>query len=176
MDRAQSLLQRLTPLGIDADEVVELRRALTQCHQAAEAVATGQPAAALPWLRKAKTMVPSAKWLDKAIAEIRTAAEAMEELEAGPLGLSIADAGGYAEPDDVQDNPGDHGRAMLGRPRVEMAGKNDNTSLPSKFVMQVDGVGSYPGLSGQPAMTVGPISSSGAADAGPDGRSESCRS
>ncbi len=164
VDRAQSLLQRLTPLGIDADEVVELRRALTQCHQAAEHVATGQPAAALPWLRKAKTMVPSAKWLDRAIAEVRTAAEAIEELEAGPLGLSIADAGGYADAEkiascDAPEYPAEYGRAGLGRPRAAMVPKNENNALPSEFVMQMDGIGSYL-VFRDSRITVGPISSS----------------
>jgi hypothetical protein len=92
VDRAQSLLQRLAPLGVEGEEVTELRRAVTQCHQAAECVAAGQPSVALPLLRQVKTMYPSAKWLDKAVAEVRQAAEALEELDAGPLGLSIADA------------------------------------------------------------------------------------
>jgi len=163
VDRAQSLLQRLAPLGVDGEDVAELHRAVTQCHQAAECVAAGQPGMALPLLRQVKTMYPSAQWLDKAVAEVRQAAEALEELDAGPLGLSIADAAGYGHDGEV--GPREmQGRAVCadanaGRPRVTMPEMNDNAPLPSEFVMQMDGIGSYL-VFRDSRITVGPISSS----------------
>ena len=164
VDRAQSLLQRLTPFGVDSEEVTELRRALTQCHQAAECVAAGQPGMALPLLRKVKTMYPSAQWLDKAVAEVRQAAESLEELDVGPLGLSIADAAGYADEGDAgsydrQGRADNRREARLGRPRGTMPETNDNGPLPSEFVMQMDGIGSYLVFRDR-RITVGPISSS----------------
>jgi len=156
VDRAQSLLQRLAPLGIDGDEITELRRAVTQCHQAAEFVATGQPGAALPLLRKVKAVYPSATWLDKAVSEVRQAAEALEELDAGPLGLSIADAAGCQG----GEQPNTSAQCRVERPEVAMPEIDDNCELPSGFVMQMDGIGSYL-VFRQSRVTIGPISSSG---------------
>ena len=159
IDRAQSLLQRLMPFGAGSEDLDDLRRALTHCHEAAEYVAACNPAAALPPLRKAHAICPSAHWLDKTIAEIKQAVAALEELDAGPLGLSIADAAG------IQD----------GRQRTECRGRivenvemnaepssvvgSPSSELPSKFVMQMDGIGSYL-VFRQSRVTVGPISSS----------------
>ncbi|UCD49834.1 MAG: hypothetical protein JSW27_20180 [Phycisphaerales bacterium] len=156
IDRAQSLLQRLTPLGVDGEDVAELRRAVTQCHQAAECVAGGQPGLALPLLRQVKTMYPSAKWLDQAVAEVRQAAEAVEELEAGPLGLSIADAAGA---DDAGPWTEDRRRMTADRGQRVEEGHAPSSGLPSEFVMQMDGIGSYLVFRNS-RVTVGPISSS----------------
>ncbi len=159
IDRAQSLLQRLAPLNGDSEEIAELRRALTQCHQAGELLAAGQPGAALPLLRKVKTMYPSAKWLDKALADIRQAADALEELDAGPLGLSIADAAGsrqQAMEGGRMEEPARYETAPDARIRPNNVG---TACLPSEFVMQLDGIGSYL-VFRDDRLTVGPISSS----------------
>jgi len=163
LDRAQSLLQRLAPLGVNGEEVAELRRAVRQCHQAAECVAAGQPGLALPLLRQVKTMVPSAKWLDKAVAEVRQAAEAMDELDGGPLGLSIADAAGLDDGELMTDDK--RQRADDGRWKTDdrhlppSALRSPSSGLPSEFVMQMDGIGSYL-VFRDSRVTVGPISSS----------------
>ncbi|MCX5645241.1 MAG: hypothetical protein NTZ17_11255 [Phycisphaerae bacterium] len=91
IDRAASFLQKVMPLGKDGTEVAELTEALAWCRQAAQHVTAGRPAAALPLLRKVKAVCPSARWLDQAIADAKRAAEAYDELNAGPLGLSPAD-------------------------------------------------------------------------------------
>jgi hypothetical protein len=156
VDRAQSLLQRLAPLGVEGEEVTELRRAVTQCHQAAECVAAGQPSVALPLLRQVKTMYPSAKWLDKAVAEVRQAAEALEELDAGPLGLSIADAAGSDDRGQMTD---DRGQRIEERHSPSSVICPPSSELPSEFVMQMDGIGSYL-VFRDSRITVGPISSS----------------
>lgn len=159
IDRAQSLLQRLAPLDGDSQEITELRRALTQCHQAAELVAAGQPGAALPLLRKVKTMYPSAKWLDKALCDIKQAAEALDDLDAGPLGLSIADAAGSRDQQTEgrgMDLSTRHKAARDGKVRSNEMG---TSALPSEFVMQMDGIGSYL-VFRESRLTIGPISSS----------------
>jgi len=156
VDRAGSLLQRLTPFGVDGEEVAELRRALTQCHQAGECVAGGQPGLALPLLRQVKTMYPSAQWLDRAIAEVRQAAEALEELDAGPLGLSIADAAGAQ---DGGQRTEDRGQRTEDRHSPSSVLRPPSSELPSEFVMQMDGIGSYL-VFRESRITAGPISSS----------------
>jgi len=170
IDRARSLMQRLAPLGEDGSEIAELRRVLIQCHQAAEFIAAGKPAAALPLLRKAKTICPAARWLETSLAEVKQAAEALEELDAGPLGLSIADAAAGQEPwnavpndDAVALEPdGRQSPAMVERPMVDAG---ENSFVPEKLVMQVDGVGSFL-VFREPRITIGPISSSAHPDLG----------
>jgi tetratricopeptide (TPR) repeat protein len=152
IDRAQSLLQRLTGLNGDGEEISDLRRALTQCHEAAEFVAAGNPGAALPLLRKAKAICPSARWLDKVLADVRQAVEAMAELDAGPLGLSIAEASPCGLESRRMANP----KSEIPNPKFDGAGSEE---LPSEFVMQMDGIGSYL-VFRQARVTVGPISSS----------------
>lgn len=162
VDRAQSLLCKLSPAGENGSEVGELRRSLVQCRKAAEHVAAGQPAAALPLLRKVKAICPSAKWLDVATANAKRAAEALEELDASPLGLSLDAA---AEPVGLEFASDDaaapewhehrHGPQQELR-RPDMSG---NSSLLSTFVMQVDGVGSF-FVFRDARVTVGPVSSS----------------
>lgn len=156
IDRAQSLLQRLSPLGVDGQEIAELRRALTCCHQAAECIAAGQPDEALPLLGKVKTMYPSAKWLDQAVSGVKQAGEVLAELCAGPLGLSIAEASGHPgfEPPRC---PAEPEQARPQKNRVPDAHRSP--VLPSEFVMQIDGVGSYLVFRDN-CVTVGPISSS----------------
>ncbi|MBN1361707.1 MAG: hypothetical protein JW993_14010 [Sedimentisphaerales bacterium] len=159
IDRAQSLLQRLTPLNGDCEEVEDLRRALTQCHEAAELVAAGNPGAALPLLRKAKAICPSARWLDKVLADVRQAVEALAELDAGPLGLSIADASHCRSQNAdcrLESFPAANPHPEICNPKFEKMGTED---LPSQFVMQMDGIGSYL-VFRNARVTVGPISSS----------------
>jgi len=170
IDRAQLLMERLLPLGKDGTEVAELREALARCRQAAEHVAAGRPNAALPLLRKVKAACPSARWLDAAIADIKRAAEAYEELDGGPLGLTMADAkpsreqtpvgaGPRACPDGTGQPQGaapTNPQSAIRNPQPENLEAGD---MPSKFVLQVDGVGSFV-VFREARVTVGPISSS----------------
>jgi tetratricopeptide (TPR) repeat protein len=165
VDRAQSLLQRLQPLNKDGTDVAELSDALTWCRQAAQHVAGGKPGAALPLLRKVKTVCPSARWLDSAIADIKRAAEAYEELDAGPLGLTatkpshcglpIADCG----LESIQGNLESEMRNAKSEIRNPKSEGPETTDMPAKFVLQIDGVGSFV-VFRDARITAGPISSS----------------
>jgi hypothetical protein len=152
IDRAQSLLQRLVPLGKDGADVAELTGVLSWCRQAAQQVAAGKPGVALPLLRKIKTVCPSAKWVDSAISDIKRAAEAYEELCAGPLGLA------EAKPLDCGLPIADRGleSRLVTTPQSASLGSGD---MPAKFVLQIDGVGSFVAFR-DARVTVGPISSS----------------
>ncbi|HSV98834.1 MAG TPA: hypothetical protein VLI39_01580 [Sedimentisphaerales bacterium] len=162
IDRAQAFVQRVAPLGKDGAELAELVEALARCRQAALYIAAGRPGDALPLLRKVKLVCPTAAWLDSAISDIKRAAEAYEELDAGPLGLTLADAAPIMEPGDSE---ADAAVASANRyppqpPMQERAMPNQTgESLPSKFVMQIDGVGSFLVFREQ-RVTIGPISSS----------------
>jgi tetratricopeptide (TPR) repeat protein len=158
IDRAQSLMQRLGPLAKDGTEVTELRDALLWCRQAAQYVVDAEPGAALPLLRKVKAVCPSARWLDAALADIKRAAEAYEELDAGPLGLSLArlaDCGLRIGDCGSESAPAANPKSEIQNPQLE----SENMDIPSRFVLQVDGVGSFL-VFREARVTVGPISSS----------------
>ncbi|MCL5281969.1 MAG: hypothetical protein M1376_18905 [Planctomycetes bacterium] len=157
LDRAQTFLQRLMPLGKDGTEVAELTEALTWCRQAAQHVLAGRPNAALPLLRKVKAICPSARWLDAALADAKRAAEAYDELNAGPLGLSTAEAA-----DQVRSVPvrAYEEKAYEETPYgVTTNGQSEDVDMPPRFVLQMDGVGSFI-VFREARVTVGPISSS----------------
>jgi hypothetical protein len=163
LDRAQTFLQRLMPLGRDGTEVAELTEALTWCRQAAQHVLAGRPSAALPLLRKVKAICPSARWLDAALADAKRAAEAYDELNAGPLGLSTADAtGGSVKAEGLGDGFSmpelNHRQAALDDATRRNL-QSESEDMPPRFVLQVDGVGSFI-VFRDARVTVGPISSS----------------
>jgi len=154
LDRAQSFLQRLVPFDREATEVAELTEALAWCGQAAQHVAAGRPAAALSLLRKVKAVCPAARWLDTALADAKRAAEAYEELSAGPLGLAAADQARRV-PVRAYQQEETPGRV----PTDEPSASSEAPEMPSRFVLQVDGVGSFI-VFREARVTVGPISSS----------------
>jgi len=174
LDRASSFLQKLLPLGRDGTEVAELSDALAWCRQAAQHVLAGRPGAALPLLRKVKAVCPSARWLDAALADTKRAAEAYDELNAGPLGLSTAEtpwdatggivkAAGSVGSVPVRAYPDNASRrhykqAALGD-ATRRNPQSEDVDMPSRFVLQVDGVGSFV-VFREAQVTVGPISAS----------------
>ena len=162
IDRAQAFVRRVAPIGKDGTELTELVEALARCRQAAQYVAVGKPGEALPLLRKVKLVCPSSAWLDSAISDIKRAAEAYEELDAGPLGLTSSAAASIMESGDLEADAAvasanRRGPELLMRERAMP--NQDGDSLPSKFVMQIDGVGSFL-VFREPRVTIGPISSS----------------
>ncbi len=162
IDRAAAFVRRAAMPGTDGSEIVELIETLNRCRQAAAYVAAGAPAAALPLLRQVKMVCPSARWLDDAISNAKRASEAYEELHAGPLGLTLADAApimgaGKSDTQAASACANHWEQAVAMREQIMPATGGD--SLPSKFVMQIDGVGSFL-VFRDSRVTVGPISSS----------------
>jgi hypothetical protein len=107
---------------------------------------------------------PSAVWLKTALEQTKKADEALDALRAGPLDLTasdISDSDGHsagAEDDSEQQLVATDSEAQRARGKTTREPGSD-TLLPSKFVLQVDGVGSFLVL-GDQSVTVGPISSS----------------
>lgn len=160
---AHSLWQRVSPIANGCSEISELGSALSQCRQAAEYVAAGQPRAAVPLLRKVKLICPSAKWLNAVTDQSLQAAELLDELAASPLALDIS-----RDPADEQYDTGSkqNGKSL---PNVSVKPQaiqhkmppdvRADLLLPSKFVMQIDGIGSFFVLR-DGRITIGPVSSS----------------
>ena len=103
------------------------------------------------------TVLPRARWLDAAVRGCEAAADSLETLEVGPLGLM--DPGGGDETIHLPAQ-GEHEEAVPTRPSPSSRPpKRTGPTLPQKFLIQVDGVGSFLVLRGE-SVTIGPISSS----------------
>lgn len=154
---AYSLWQRVSPIADGCGEIAELGRTLTHCRQAAEHVAAGRPREAVPLLRQVKAICPSAKWLGTAVDQARQAAEVLDELAASPLGLDFDENRSSSQPQsdlsdrsDRSDRPASPDKASS-EARIESA-------IPSKFMLEIDGIGSFFVLR-EGRVTIGPVSS-----------------
>lgn len=161
IDLAYSLWQRILPI-VNGSEISELGLALAQCRQASDYVVAGRPRAAVPLLRKVKAICPSAKWLDTVTDQTKKTAELLDELAAGPLGFAIADV---AEANEQFDEVNQHVpkssiniKSWIIPGNLKMANQLDS-SVPSKFVLQIDGVSSFLVIRNG-RVTIGPVSSS----------------
>lgn len=161
---AYSLWQRVSPVANGCGELCELAVTLSQCRQATEHIAAGRPREAVPLLRKIKLTCPSAKWLSPAADQARQAAELLDELAAGPLGSDFAED---PAPDEQCDASGKRVTKPSSGDRAEpkalpheiRSGTHGDSLLPSRFVLQIDGIGSFLVLR-EGCVTVGPVSSS----------------
>lgn len=161
LDLAHSLWQRVSPIADGCSEISELGSALSQCSKAAEHVAAGRPREAVSLLRKVKLICPSAQWLDTVTNQTKQAAELLDELAASPLGLDITKRQGMEDKIQQTDNEAQSAgeRQPLAVPNQRSSDNRPESSLPSKFVLQIDGIGSFYVLR-DASITVGPISSS----------------
>jgi len=173
LDLAHSVWQRVSPIADGCSEISELGSALSQCSKAAEHVAAGRPREAVSLLRKVKLTCPSAQWLGMVTEQSRQAAELLDELAASPLGLDIARRQDME--DRIQQTDNEAQSVSAGLPKAMPGRRGDpmwspragtracpyvpESSLPSKFVLQIDGVGSFYVLR-DASITVGPVSSS----------------
>lgn len=161
IDLAQSLWQRVSPIANGSGEISEIGSALRQCSKAAEHVAAGRMREAVNLLRKVRLTCPSAKWLATVTDQSRQAAELLDELAASPLGLNMTRTQDME--DEIQQTD-DTSRSLSEvyrgpEARDSRAGRPRHESLPSKFMLQIDGVGSFYVVRDS-SITVGPVSSS----------------
>jgi hypothetical protein len=168
LDLAQSLWQRVSPIADGCSEMSELGSALGQCSKAAEYVAAGRPREAVNLLRKVRLTCPSAKWLGVVTEQSRQAAELLDELAASPLGLDITGRQSAGQltvdmEDEIKQKDKEAKSQSKGRlqeiPNQRSTDNQAEFSIPSKFVLQIDGIGSFYVLR-DTSVTVGPVSSS----------------
>jgi len=160
LDLAHSVWQKVSPIADGCSEISELGTALGQCSKAAEFVAAGRPREAVNLLRKVKLTCPSAQWLGMVTEQSRQAAELLDELAASPLGLDIArrqDMEDRIQTDNEAQSVSEEQLRAI--PKDRGSDNRAESSLPSKFVLQIDGVGSFYVLR-DASITVGPVSSS----------------
>jgi hypothetical protein len=161
IDLAQSLWQRVSPIADGCGEISELGSVLRQCTKAAEHVAAGRMREAVNLLRKVQLTCPAAKWLATLANQSRQAAELLDELAASPLGLDMTRRRDM-ENETQQSDYESPGRSKSLRDAISPERGADNQAespLPSKFMLQIDGVGSFYVVRDS-SITVGPVSSS----------------
>ncbi len=164
LDLAESLVQTLSRLDDQSVETQQFRRAVEQSRLAWEAIDRGQPRRADEVLRRMTNQFPDARWLKDALKSVEQAEQALEALRAGPLGMLSGSAMVQANaPTQVPSSRG------TGLQPAQQPGHGLETratqDLPSRFIIQVDGAGSFCVVR-QPLVTMGPVSSSRVPDVG----------
>lgn len=168
---AAAMLERLAMVDGHCVETQRLREAVSQCRLAWSYIDQSQPRKAEEVVRRVAALLPGAKWPVTVARQLRQAAELMDELRAGPLGLCAIESGAGRAPAPAA-APGRHGSHNVSPPPsprepVMMVNHvptprppgSHAEALPPRFVLQVDGAGSFLVLT-QPRVTLGPISSS----------------
>jgi tetratricopeptide (TPR) repeat protein len=187
VDLARGLLDKLTLLAGEQSDVAELRSVLGECVAAASAIEHGDLQRASGALNRIAHLLPNASWVQQAIVRTEEASVSLEAVRSGPLGLIGCLEGGTALGSLRPPNVGTTGlRARQvhatspvstgPEARRTMAGatpyrhqwpaspyRDDATMnpapLPSGFLMQIDGAGSYVVTRSQ-ITTIGPVSAS----------------
>lgn len=156
LDLAVLYVARLEKLGRSNLELEPLRRTLTDCRRAFELVRGADAAQAGEILCRLALLWPDAAWIGPVCARLKQAADALEEVRSGALGL-MAQMNGSFDPHETIPMP--HS-AETPRRKIESPLPRCN----GRFVLHVDGVGGFLVIEkGQ--VTIGPASSSGVFDA-----------
>jgi hypothetical protein len=179
LDLADSLLQPAIRAGGESIEITELTRFLNGCREVLAGLGNGQPRAAAEGLQRLTAIRPSASWLAQAARDAEQAAERLETLRSGPLGLLALGGGrlarleddcatlsGLGRPAELPYPRGGHPARLVtpnGAHPVQAAAANGQ--LPAKLILHVDGIGSYLVLRDR-HISIGPAGSSRLPDIG----------
>lgn len=173
---AGAMLERLSTVDGQCVETQRLREAVAQCRLAWSHLDRSQPRQAEEVIRRVAALLPGAKWPAVVARQLREAAELLDELRAGPLGLcGVASSGGAGSDRILPTPPAGNGAGGVSPPPIPRQFPREpamfanyspspqpdvsGEALPSRFVLQVDGAGSYLVVT-QPRVTLGAISSS----------------
>jgi hypothetical protein len=185
LDHVANVVRLLRRVDPDSALAGDFDRALELCRRAWALLERARPHEAGEVLRRVETLVPQTAWVGDVLKHLDAATEAMGELRAGPLSL-VADVAGAADPGLAptiappangarpMPRPGVHVRhaAFAGDARAFPLGGHAApvgdglvghpgapAPLPDRFILQVDGAGSFLVVCGA-VVKVGPISSS----------------
>ena len=153
---ASSFLNQLQGKVAECDPIRLVRQAIEYCHLSVRQIDAGNFTAAIVNLKKARILRPKAKWIMEAISQTQCAADAQQNLQAGPLGI-LENIG-------ETDIPGMSFREPQTKP---VAAETNHVSINQpfnagtqmRFILQIDGVGAYHVLCDDRVM-IGPISGS----------------
>jgi hypothetical protein len=148
-----------------------LLSALDQCRSAWQMIQSGELRRAEESVRRLANMFPKAKWVAETSRQLSELARMMEEVRSGPLSMLAGSRDTTVAMPAPKAMPPGAASPEQGRGALWAAlGANGtspvtNGSLPSKFILRVDGAGSFLVLR-QPSVTIGPVSSSRVPDVG----------
>jgi hypothetical protein len=154
LDIASNHLELLRKISSEHESALAMTRALTLAMRAWRSTANSDFASACDALREVMAIFPKAKWIGPAIDQIDRARDAMNELRSGALG-SLATF--QQRQQTVSAMMSTSNRVVVPTPQP--------TALPARFILQVDGGGSFL-VFRQASVTVGPVSSSRVVDLG----------
>ena len=158
LDQVGPLIDRLARLDPNGLGTEQLRRTLEQAEDAWRAVLDGKLHEARDALSRIEVRCPQAKWVAEALSHLAAAEESLAAVRRGPLGLL-----------DMDDKQATRAAGPTPAPPPRIVNGRDahdtGDQLPWKFVIQVDGAGSFLVLT-TPRVTIGPISSSQRPDVG----------
>ncbi|HSW44767.1 MAG TPA: hypothetical protein VLM89_04265 [Phycisphaerae bacterium] len=160
LDRAEVLVQRLRPLAGETVALTEAACFLGQCRQALAEAAHGRLRAAGEIFRRIAAMRPEAGWIRDARQAADQAAQGLEELRGGPLGLLTE----MVTPPESRPMKQSSDEPQPARPD-DTVRLHHGDRLPSRFMLYVDGAGSYL-VARERCVTIGPVSSSQRPDIG----------
>ena len=162
LDRADALLCRLHRLAGETVVLAELAGVLKQCRQVLAYVARADFRLAGETLRRLTALRPGAQWLKNTRQAVEQAAQNVEEVRGGPLGLVAEAFGPAAEPEVMSPSSSDHPQM---RPDDTNRREPGSDRLPNRFVLHVDGAGSYLVVRDR-CVAIGPVSSAQRPDVG----------
>jgi hypothetical protein len=162
LDLAELHANELRSIDGQAPESQALLGALDQCRQAWQMIDGGELRRAEEVVRRLANMFPKAKWVNETSRQLSEVARMTEELRSGPL--SMLGTGGTTRKL-AETMPMPPGAALWAAVKGNGAKAGSGVSLPTKFILRVDGTGSFLVLR-QPSVTIGPVSSSRVPDVG----------
>ena len=146
LDVGASLLSRLARLPSQSPESDNLRRIVSQCREAFEAIGRGDATGADLTIRALLPLLPKAKWLASVADLARTVRQATEELRTGPLRLATLSAAPVA-------------LAPAPAHAIPQPPPLPNSSPVTDVILHVDGAGGFRVVD-RPIVSIGPVSSS----------------
>ena len=166
LDMAAALVERLGKLDDGGVEMQQFERAVEQSRAAWDAIDKGQPGRAEEILRRLSNPFPGAGWIKDALKHAAQAQASLEALRGGPLGLFSSTGGVRGDaPTEVPLPPRTAGVSPVAHRAEHGRDARGTEALPTKFMLQVDGAGTFCVLRSA-AVTMGPVSSSRLPDVG----------
>lgn len=161
LDHAILVARRMLHAAPDVIEALDLEGVLEQCRQAWQSIQAGRPRDAAEVLRRAKVALRDCGWVDEALDQLRAMDQALSELRGGPLSLlaEVTRASPNESPARKTTARSGSGSGMAVSPPAPGA------ALPQKFLLQVDGAGSFLVIRSA-VVTIGPVSASIPPDVG----------
>jgi tetratricopeptide (TPR) repeat protein len=145
LDQARCMLGLAGAIGAASLAYAEARGALDLCVKSANAIRQGQCRRAIEILQRLRAVLPEAAWVNEVLADAQRAAESVERLRGGALGLLMGDSERVSEetvvlPSKPWDRPPAGAKHQADRMPVPHAQAD---AFPRRFMLHVDGVGSF---------------------------------